>query len=152
MTTKLPKSKLAQNQRKVLKKEYVENGKIYKQFVYLRFDNSNWNGHNEFAITSDIYEGGKYVSWWANHDDIVRNFPELKKYIKRHLVSADGPLYYIVNTLYLAKNGDLEWARGTAIFPEATLEELKNETILKQRLPGLMEEFKKDMEELGFVY
>lgn len=153
----LPESELIQDQRKILEKKYEENWKSYRQVVCLRYDNSNWNWHNEFAITTDIWvtniwEDDRWVEWWAMHDEIIEHFPELKKYIKWHLVSSDWPMYYIENTMYLAKEGDLEWARKTAIYPEASLTELQNKQILMERLPDLMKEFKKDMEELWFKY
>ena len=50
------------------------------------------------------------------------------------------------------KEPDLEGARNAAIWPDATLEQLTNKELLLARLPALMEEFKKDVEELGFIY
>lgn len=46
----------------------------------------------------------------------------------------------------------LEHARSSAVWPDATLEQLQDEQALLDRLPALMEEFKRDMEELGFTY
>lgn len=50
------------------------------------------------------------------------------------------------------KPADLEAARNSAIWPDATLEQLRDKQQLEARLPALMEEFKKDVEALGFVY
>jgi hypothetical protein len=55
------------------------------------------------------------------------------------------------------KKANFDFARLSAIWPEATDEELsQDQTKLKffllNRLPGLMEKFKKDMEELEFVF
>lgn len=47
---------------------------------------------------------------------------------------------------------NLEAARKCAIWPEATLEQLQSRGALEDRLPRLMEEFKKAVEELGLVY
>jgi len=52
----------------------------------------------------------------------------------------------------LAKEPDLKAARSSAVCPNGTIEQLQSETFLKNRLPALMEEFKKDMIELGFTY
>lgn len=52
----------------------------------------------------------------------------------------------------MSKESDLEAARQTAIWKDATLEQLQNKELLLARLPELMKEFKSDMEELGFVY
>lgn len=50
------------------------------------------------------------------------------------------------------KPADLEAARHSAIWPEATLEQLRDPEQLTARLPALMEVFKKDIEELGFQF
>ena len=51
-----------------------------------------------------------------------------------------------------AKESNLEAARKTAIWPEASLEELQDENKLKARLSALMLEFKAFIESLGFTY
>ena len=50
------------------------------------------------------------------------------------------------------KNPELEAARNSAIWPDATLEQLQCEGTLRARLPGLMVEFKAAVESLGLVY
>lgn len=50
------------------------------------------------------------------------------------------------------KDPDLEAARSCAIWPDATLEQLRDEKALRDRLPGLLQEFRKDVESLGFTY
>ena len=55
------------------------------------------------------------------------------------------------------KERELDAARNSAVWPEATDEELLQEpealkAALMARLPALMAEFRKDMEELGFVW
>ena len=47
---------------------------------------------------------------------------------------------------------NLEAARSCAVWPDATLEQLQSEEALMERLPALMQEFKKDIEALGFMY
>lgn len=42
--------------------------------------------------------------------------------------------------------------KNQTIWPEATLEQLQDEEALLARLPGLLEEFKRDVESLGFTY
>lgn len=51
---------------------------------------------------------------------------------------------------YQAPN--IESARNSAIWEDATLEQLRNEKALMDRLPSLLAEFKKDIESLGFIY
>lgn len=50
------------------------------------------------------------------------------------------------------KEPDLEAARASAIWPEATLEQLQDKEALLKRLWGLMVEFKEAVESLGFEY
>lgn len=47
---------------------------------------------------------------------------------------------------------NLDAARDSAIWPEATLEQLQDKQLLQERLPTLMAEFRKDIESLGFIY
>lgn len=51
-----------------------------------------------------------------------------------------------------AKVANLEHARATAIWPEATQEQLLDKDALLARLPALVAEFKAAVESLGFVY
>ena len=50
------------------------------------------------------------------------------------------------------KEPDLASARTTAIWPDATLEQLQDEEQLKARLPGLLAEFRTAVESLGFEW
>lgn len=50
------------------------------------------------------------------------------------------------------KEPELEAARSCAVWPDATLEQLQNKELLMARLPGLIAEFKKDVESLGFIF
>jgi len=72
--------------------------------VTIRFDDECNNGHNSLGITASVYEkncpGGG--SFGCCHEDVVELFPELEKYIKWHLTSSDGPMYYVENTMYHA--------------------------------------------------
>jgi len=61
----------------------------------------------------------------------------------------------VANTVYWVQQGNLEHARSSAIWPDATDEDLRLEGLearLKERLPRLMREFKGTMELLGFTY
>lgn len=125
----------------------------------IRFDDEYGNGHNTFAITAevrvprrrDIEAGG------CLHDDIARVFPELASLIKWHLVSTDGPMHYVANTVYHASDRDFDAARSCGVWPDATDEELSAdpETLkvaLLERLPGLLAEFRADVERAGFLW
>ncbi|MCI5211237.1 MAG: hypothetical protein D3910_21185, partial [Candidatus Electrothrix sp. ATG2] len=47
---------------------------------------------------------------------------------------------------------EIEAARNSAVWPDATIEQLQDKKTLLNRLPPLLTEFKSDIEQLGFVY
>ena len=208
---------LTKKQVKVFKKAYREDGREYVLIAKVRYDDECGNGHNTLAITGEIWraEQGQRIgrdceSCGRIHEDIAKRLPELAPYIKWHLVSSDGPMHYIANTVYhaqsyspryawvyytglqdplgiegvkerllgyekadkareaegqpgyrvvwdekTAKEANLDHARSSAVWPEATDEELLApglEERLQARLPRLMEEFRAAVEALGFVY
>jgi hypothetical protein len=52
----------------------------------------------------------------------------------------------------MAKEPNLEYARSTAIWPEATLEQLSDVAALEARLPALLADFQADVEAMGLTY
>lgn len=188
-------------------KIFTEGGQTFRITATVRHDDRCGNGHNTFSIVGQIDEkvNGKWRDYCGGciHDEIAKHFPELADFLKWHLVSTDGPLHYIANTTYharehgpnkawlymtdkengivnkclkygdlseiekmaesnknyfikidekTAKTANLEAARSCAIWPEATLADLRSEKMLEMRLPALMEAFQKDVEKLGFIY
>lgn len=91
----------------------------YRISVLLRFDDECGNGHNTFSITAQLYGGpfqaqlpqGEPVMCGAIHDIIERYVPEVAHLVKWHLCSTDGPMHYIVNTVYLAGDRDCHGKR-----------------------------------------
>jgi hypothetical protein len=150
-------STLTKSQVKTWTKEYTEGGQKYIMDVTARFDDDCNNGHNSFAITADVYKNSRTERNWESggclHEEVAKHFPELAKYIKWHLCSTDEPMHYIANTVYHAECGKLDYARSSAVWPEATDEELNTDGLadrLNARKPQLMADFKAAMEELGF--
>lgn len=138
-----------------LNKEY--NGQKVDLIITLRYDDECGNGLNSFSITGELYKASRrndsaLISCGCLHDEIKVIAPEYSKFIKWHLMSSKEPLYYFENTLYWANNNNLTYARHSAIWEDATLEELRNKDLLKKRLPKLLNDFIHAMEELGFKY
>lgn len=138
---------------------FSENKYDYRITVTVRYDDDCGNGHNSFAITASIEErrGNKWIDARCGtcHDDVAKRFPKLGPYIKWHLTSSDGPMHYFVNTCYWVKEGNLANARSSAVWPEATDSDLSIHALairLGERLPALMDEFRKAVESLGFTY
>jgi hypothetical protein len=208
----LPPSTLTKKQTKIIPARLDPDDPSERVTVNVRFDDECNNGHNTFAVTCDIHEKrhGRWVDvgGGADHETIARVFPELEPYLKWHLCSTDGPMHYVANTIYhakeipaetnefwvylcdpsinitrkllgifskedvvlirerypddvietemrenpLAKPADLDAARRTAMWPDATANQLRDRSALLERLPALLREFKADMEELGFTY
>ena len=74
--------------------------------VVIRYDDECGNGHNSFSITGTTYRDNKEWGCGCIHDDIAKFAPELAHLIKWHLTSSDGPMYYIANTMYHARDTD----------------------------------------------
>lgn len=80
--------------------------------VTIRLNDECKNGHQDFAITADIYEAGKpktdryFISGGCCHDDIAKAFPEFIPFIKLHLCDYEGiPMYAVENGFYHLRNG-----------------------------------------------
>lgn len=72
----------------------------------VRYDDECGNGHNSFSITGKAWEANNRRdcdTCGCIHDIIEQAFPELAPFIKWHLTSSDGPMYYIANTMYHAR-------------------------------------------------
>lgn len=167
----LPASVLTRKQEKRFTKELPHGDVIVAK---VRYDDACGNGNNTFSITGEVYDRTERIPGEASavnshnkrrwlgscgclHDEITKAFPELAPFIKWHLCSSDGPMHYVANTVYWAKEGNFPFARSSAIWPEATDEELSQEpeafkAQLLDRLPALMAEFKAAVESLGFTY
>lgn len=124
----------------------------------VRYDDQCGNGHNTFSITGSIDATSgrdRDIAGGMLHEEIAKAFPELAPILKWHLCSSDGPMYYIENTAFHVSEGNLDYARSTAIWPEASDKDL-TDPLLAQRLiarkPALMAEFRSAVESLGFTY
>lgn len=110
----LLESKLAKSQKKTFHAIGVVYGEKADIIATVRYDDECGNKHNSFSITGDIYKHGKprtdhnYMDGGCVHDEIEKHFPELAPFIKWHLTSSDGPMHYIANTTYHARETDTD--------------------------------------------
>lgn len=205
----LPVSKLVKSQTREYEKEIIFDGKKSIITARVRWDDQCGNRHNSFSITGEI----RYINrqnpemCGCIHEEIEKYFPELSHLIPFHLFDDRGPMHYIPNATYWAKEipadtgkrfvyltgafkintllgiftlsevadleklflpplslelkvyedrnarpADIEAARRSANWPDATLEQLRDPDTLAARLPAMMAEFKKVIENLGFEY
>ena len=142
------------NNQKIELRKVLENGNILK--VELNFHKLKGNSCRYFSITGEeTTSRGRFEAGGCIHEEIGEAFPDLVPYFKWHLCSEDGPMHYVANTLYWVEQNNLDAARNCAIWPEATVEELRSPNLkemLNDRLPGLLIEFREAMESLGFTW
>lgn len=107
-----PPSVLVRNQKKTYGPKQIDYyGTPADIIATVRHDDECGNGHNSFSITCDIYKRGRrsnaaFLAGGCCHDEVAKHFPELAPFIKWHLTSTDGPMHYLINTLYLAGERD----------------------------------------------
>jgi len=81
-------------------------------FIEIRLNDECKNGHQDFAITADIYEAGKpkidkyCIMGGCCHDEIIASKPYLKIFVNLHLCDYAGiPMYAVENGFYHLQNG-----------------------------------------------
>lgn len=81
-------------------------------YVSISLNDECKNGHQDFAITGDLYEAGKpktdkyFIAAGCMHDEIVRFFPEFKQFIDLHLCDYEGvPISAVENGYYHLTQG-----------------------------------------------
>lgn len=154
----IPSSIITKRQTRQFTKLIQVDGKKGRIEVKIRYDDGCGNGHNSFAITGALWSSETSSldrcceGMGCIHDDIHKYFKEFRHLIKWHGVTSDEPLYYLQDTAFHVKEGEFEHARSSAVWLDATEEQLRDVQALKDRLPALMLEFKKDMEAIGFIY
>ena len=166
----------------------LPNGKVL--VVKLRYDDDCKNKHNTFSITGELWSSrrGYEANLRDRNDERALEFlgcthDEIMQYrgkqyghlIRWHLVSDDGPMHYVENTLYhlgyrsgpdtwyaADHHPNIDYARSSACWPDMPesyvcdpdkrMLKLTREAaaapikaILEARLPALMEEFRRDM-------
>ena len=144
-------SVLVRNQKITFEKKISKNRLLT---VTVRFDDNCTNGRNRLSVTGEVTTLSKKTTFECGciHDTIAKHFPELKEAIAYHLCSTEKPMSYISNTVYWAEEGNRTYARGTAIAPNATLEQLLDKEWLEARLPSLLNDLKSIVTGLGMVY
>lgn len=86
-------------------------GKKADIIVKIRLDDQCKNGHQDFAITADLYKAGRrgdknYLAGGCCHEEILKHFPEFKIFVNLHLADAKGiPMYAVENGFYHLREG-----------------------------------------------
>lgn len=78
-----------------------------QMFISIRLDDECNNGHQDFAITADIYAKGRpcnsrnWIAGGCCHEDIIAARPDLKMFVDLHLADWEGvPMYAVENGFY----------------------------------------------------
>jgi hypothetical protein len=81
-------------------------------YIKIRLNDECKNGHQDFAITGDIYQKGKpktdryFLAGGCIHEDIIKARPDLKIFVDLHLCDYKGiPMYAVENGFYHLRNG-----------------------------------------------
>jgi hypothetical protein len=97
-------NKLIFKTNKVVGKEHI--------YVTIRLNDECKNGHQDFAITGNIYVAGKpktdkyYIAGGCIHEEISKHFPQFIPFVKLHLCDWEGiPTYAVENGFYHLHNG-----------------------------------------------
>lgn len=77
---------------------------------------------------------------------------EYEKIERAKEICAVNPTFTMKPDEKTAKVANLDHARSSAIWPEATIEQLRDKSALLDRLPALMKEFKAAVESLGLTF
>ena len=121
-------------------------------FEVIRIDHENRKGET-FKFAPKYTFGGFADKWHECPFDTEQDALDFLQALQQC-----GPRFIRRATSWSeGKKRELEAARNAAVWPDATDEQLMSEpktlkSMLEARLPGLMAEFRADMEELGFDY
>lgn len=102
-------------------KTYSDHGRTYRMTVTYGLDYEFALKNNQapyFSLTSMIEEKLRNGRWrdeggGANHEEIIKRFPELVPLVKWHLTGTNGPMHYIENARYFWEQwqGISKWER-----------------------------------------
>lgn len=74
--------------------------------VNIRLNDECENGHQDFSITGDVTDRGRFSMGGCIHEEIEKHFPEFKIFINLHLCDHEGiPMYAVDNGFYHLRNG-----------------------------------------------
>lgn len=93
---------------------FAEYGRRHAIWFTARYDDNCKNGHNDFAVTGEIWlanasgspVGPDSVACGCIHEEIAKHFPEVAALLKWHLCGETGPMHYAANAVYLAGDRD----------------------------------------------
>lgn len=92
-------------------------------YINIRLNDECNNGHQDFAITADVYQKGKpksdryHIMGGCCHDEILKVHPELKIFVDLHLCDYKGiPMHAIANGFYHLCVGFNKVAPGDELF------------------------------------
>lgn len=135
-------------------KVYQKDGNTYRITVCASLDDDCHNKHCDFSITADIRENGKEYMGGCCHEEIVKQFPELKKFIPLHICAHEGtPMYPVENGIYHIKESSKEKAMEYLRITENELCQLflaKDDKLYFRYLLfslGIVERWKKEADE-----
>lgn len=141
-------------------KFFTENEEDYRITVRISLDDDCKNNICDWSITADVdwkNKHGKYEDYLGGccHDEVVKHFPELAKFISLHLCNHYGaPMYPVGNGTYHIKNSDksvaIEYLRISDKEYSKLSEAVDDEMYFKYLLfdLGIVDRWKRESDEL----
>jgi len=144
--------------RKIKGNYYDDDGNRIKVFVKYGFTQLG-NQEPYFSITA---EAGSNKTGWSSgmqHEKIENAFEEFPELTRWHLTNiSNGPMHYNANAKHHWKKDKLDAFKSTIVFgalPDDDMEDIEfmmdqsPDAFLNDRLPKLMEQFRKDMKKFN---
>lgn len=128
---------------------HIREGKS-REIVKIKYKKDKDTGGYDF--TPKYTWKGFCEKWYECPFDTLREAEELTQALDGYGYDDDYKIISVPTAWSKGKEPELESARSTAIWPDATIEQLQDKSALEARLPQLIKDFKSDLEELGFTY
>lgn len=141
-------------------KFFTENKEEYRITVTVSLNDDCHNNMCDWSVTADIRwknQRGQYKEYMGGccHDEVVKHFPELAKFISLHLCNHYGaPMYPVDNGMYHIKNSDksvaIEYLRISDKEYSKLSEAVDDEMYFKYLLfdLGIVDRWKRESDEL----
>lgn len=141
-------------------KFFTENKEEYRITVTVSLNDDCHNNMCDWSVTADIRwknQRGQYKEYMGDccHDEVVKHFPELAKFISLHLCNHYGaPMYPVDNGMYHIKNSDksvaIEYLRISDKEYSKLSEAVDDEMYFKYLLfdLGIVDRWKRESDEL----
>ena len=132
--------------------DFLDNIKDFNTLAIVEVEHKDKGKEHEYQFNDNYsFEG---LELHKRHEWSNAPFHNLRDAEEFLAALRDSPFSYVKTpTVWCeAIEPNLKAAQDTALWPDATLEQLQDKELLMSRLPQLLEEMRKDIEDFGFIY